>query len=580
MFYKFLTEYGIGGNFLKIIQNMYQNNRIFIKLSGGLTKPFLSTTGVKQGCVLSPIFFNLFINKLPEIYDNDVNSNNYCNPVSLQNNPINCLMWADDCAVFSRSESGLHNSIKQTVNFFSDLGLDVNVKKTKVMIFNPRGVGPSNFKNLKFSANGAPIEICDQYTYLGLVFKPSGSTVQPQKELVAKASKAWFSISSIIYQNKKMPIKQSLQLFDSISLPVGLYAADFLTPLSLPKAALENKNSILKAWENYPLETINQRACRTILSVNKKATRLAVLSELGRYPVFLNALIASISYEWHLRHRAPSDSLASLALNEMESLADSAHDCWLARVKSISKLLNIQPLHGQLSPESVRGQVKKTLRSKFEIFWKDEVNNPKLGADHVSHNKLRFYSQFKSCFKTEYYMENVLNRNQRCWISRLRVSAHNLAIEKLRYHRPPIPPELRFCDYCGGGTQNPLKFQDSEVHFLTECKTFEIKRACFLKRLECYVPKINAMSKEDQIKTMLCPTSPQAAKLVNKFIGIMFKARENIDKGVNILTYPTWDPTQPNPFVEQPHLDDSNHSDQFSDLSFVSMSSTSSVCSD
>ena len=482
--------------------------------------------------------------------------------------------------VFSRSESGLHNSIKQTVDFFSDLGLDVNVKKTKVMIFNPRGVGPSNFKNLKFSANGAPIEICDQYTYLGLVFKPSGSTVQPQKELVAKASKAWFSISSIIYQNKKMPIKQSLQLFDSISLPVGLYAADFLTPLSLPKAALENKNSILKAWENYPLETINQRACRTILSVNKKATRLAVLSELGRYPVFLNALIASISYEWHLRYRAPSDSLASLALSEMESLADSGLDCWLARVKSICKLLNIQPLHGQLSPDSVRGQVKKTLRSKFEIFWKDEVNSPKLGADHVSHNKLRFYSQFKSCFKTEYYMENVLNRNQRCWISRLRVSAHNLAIEKLRYHRPPIPPELRFCDYCGGGTQNPLKFQDSEVHFLTECKTFEIKRACFLKRLECYVPKINAMSKEDQIKTMLCPTSPQAAKLVNKFIGIMFKARENIDKGVNILTYPTWDPTQPNPFVEQPHLDDSNHSDQFSDLSFVSMSSTSSVCSD
>ena len=88
-----------------------------------------------------------------------------------------------------------------------------------------------------------------------------------------------------------------------------------------------------------------------------------------------------------------------------------------------------------------------------------------------------------------------------------------------------------------------------------------------------------AMSKENQIKTMLCPTSPQATKLVNKFIGIMFKARENIDNEVNIFSYPTWDPTQPNPFLEQP-LDDSNHSDQFSDLSFVSMSSASSVCSE
>ena len=60
----------------------------------------------------------------------------------------------------------------------------------------------------------------------------------------------------------------------------------------------------------------------------------------------------------------------------------------------------------------------------------------------------------------------------------------------------------------------------------------------------------------------------------------MFKARENIDNGVDIPTYPTWDPTQPNPFLEQPLLDETNHSDQFSDLSFVSMSSESSGCAD
>ena len=99
-------------------------------------------------------------------------------------------MWADDCAVFSQSESGLQNSINQTVTFFADLGLDVNTTKIKVMIFNPRGLGPNNFRNLQFKANDAPVEICDKYTYLGLVFKPSGSTIQPQKELFSKASKS------------------------------------------------------------------------------------------------------------------------------------------------------------------------------------------------------------------------------------------------------------------------------------------------------------------------------------------------------------------------------------------------------
>ena len=193
MFYNFLVDYGIGGKFLKIIQNIYKDNHISIKLSNGLTKSFISTTCVKQGCVLSPICFNLFINRLPKTYNNNASSPDYCNPVLMNNEPINCLSWTDDCVVMSHSASGLQNSLRQTVNFFSELGLDVNVKKTKVMIFNPRGLGPKNFQHLNFTINDLPVEICEKYTYLGLVFKPSGSSIPAQQELNLKASKAWFS---------------------------------------------------------------------------------------------------------------------------------------------------------------------------------------------------------------------------------------------------------------------------------------------------------------------------------------------------------------------------------------------------
>ena len=93
------------------------------------------------------------------------------------------------------------------------------------MVFNKRGLGAKNFNLLKFVINGYPLEICDSYTYLGILFKPSGSFVAAQAELYTKASKAWFSISHIIYQNKKMPIDHSLQLVDSLVMPVGLYTA-------------------------------------------------------------------------------------------------------------------------------------------------------------------------------------------------------------------------------------------------------------------------------------------------------------------------------------------------------------------
>lgn len=133
LFYKLLTEYGIGGNFLKILINIYEENDIFVKLSQGLTQPIRTKTGVKQGCVLSPLCFNLFINNLPSLFNNSPGNPKFCDPALLGDSPTNCLMWADDCAIFSLSEKGLQNSIDVTANFFQSLGLPVNTKKQKFL---------------------------------------------------------------------------------------------------------------------------------------------------------------------------------------------------------------------------------------------------------------------------------------------------------------------------------------------------------------------------------------------------------------------------------------------------------------
>ena len=57
LFYKLLTEYEVGGKFLKILMNIYVENDIFVKLSQGLTQPIRAIKGGKTGMCFVPFVF-------------------------------------------------------------------------------------------------------------------------------------------------------------------------------------------------------------------------------------------------------------------------------------------------------------------------------------------------------------------------------------------------------------------------------------------------------------------------------------------------------------------------------------------
>ena len=176
--------------------------------------------------------------------------------------------------------------------------------------------------------------------------------------------------------------------------------------------------------------------------------------------------------------------------------------------------------------------IKKRVCSTFERFWIDEINKVKI-VNGSNSNKLRFYSTLKGSFSREPYIDLVQSRNQRSFLSRLRCSAHNLEIEKLRYSRPPVPATSRICKFC-----TSCKVGD-ERHFLLECDTFSVKRACFMGKMSSIIEHFSSMSNEEKLKRILCPNSTAALKVVNKFIRIMFIARDKLSEGLTLNEYPT-----------------------------------------
>ena len=90
--------------------------------------------GVWQGCILSPLLFNLYINDLPFAFENTLSD-----PFVLPNGAkLNSLLYADDLIILSRSKTGLQNCLDKLSSFFSSWMMKINPKKTKIVVFQKR----------------------------------------------------------------------------------------------------------------------------------------------------------------------------------------------------------------------------------------------------------------------------------------------------------------------------------------------------------------------------------------------------------------------------------------------------------
>ena len=147
---------------------MYSKTRCCIKLNSSITPTFNYNRGVRQGCVLSPALFNLFLNDLP-LQLNCPEVDPFLLPDGTK---LSCLLYADDLVLLFHSQQGLQNSLDKLSTFCEQWKIQVNLKKTKIMVFQKKC--RKSF-NPSFSYKKDVIQKVNDYTYLGIKRTSTGS---------------------------------------------------------------------------------------------------------------------------------------------------------------------------------------------------------------------------------------------------------------------------------------------------------------------------------------------------------------------------------------------------------------------
>ena len=124
LFHK-LQKVGINGNSLNLIKDLYKKTKCAVKVDNRITEFFKYSKGVRQGCPLSSVLFNLYVNDIFDVINKHSSSDIYLN----ENNKINALMYADDLVMISRTKEGLQRQIDSLHEYCQTWKLAINIKK-------------------------------------------------------------------------------------------------------------------------------------------------------------------------------------------------------------------------------------------------------------------------------------------------------------------------------------------------------------------------------------------------------------------------------------------------------------------
>jgi hypothetical protein len=254
--WKALFDMGVQGKAWRIIRGIYSDIRSSTLVGGQPSRWIGAHVGVRQGCPLSPILFNLFVDSLAKELES-------CDGgIEVLDNLLPGLLYADDICLTASSAEQLQRMITICDNWCRKWRMEINLKKSKVMVVLPPRT-PRDDHTWTFRER--PVEVVSEYKYLGMVISDTLLWNKHVTMVVSKAKMNSWKVGRLLTL-RGLSLRAKKLVWDA-KVRSGLeYGAELMQ--------LDSKDA-------KKIESVQHQAYLRILSLKSKSKREAVVRLLG-----------------------------------------------------------------------------------------------------------------------------------------------------------------------------------------------------------------------------------------------------------------------------------------------------------